>query len=421
MKNDNWTKKDYSRSGKCRFFIVNLQTINTLLKITIVMERLIFSSLPMFVSGFWTILLLCTQFERHNRERLVLSMFMAVTTLLFFAHCVFFNEFHSLIPVADTVYSFAVLASYPMFYIFLVSISSSSQHLRRSWLLLLPAVFLGATVGVLYTMMSPDETADFITRCLYCERYFDFSGITHHMAIAHLIIKICFAITVICVLVSGSNRLVKYDKRIKAEYSNLEGKSSFPFKVFLYLFFLTSVASFVFNIVGRYNFESTFWALTLPSAVFSLLIFILGLIVLRQSFGFEGIDTDTPDHSPHDRDRAQAEELAKRIESVIEQQQLFLQPNLKVSDLAAQLCTNRMYISQAFNMVMQTTFSDYINKKRIEYATRIITTQPETPIADVAYESGFASLNSFYRNFKNFNGCSPMAFIRKIDTASTAS
>lgn len=376
----------------------------------------------MFVSGFWTILLLCTQFEKHNRDRLVLALFMAVATLLFFAHCVFFNEFHSLIPVADTIYSFAALASYPMFYIFLVSISSSSQQLRRSWLLLFPALFLSATVGVLYAMMSPDETAEFITRCLYCEQYFHFSGITHHMAIAHLIIKICFAITVICVLVSGSNRLVKFDKRIKAEYSNLEGKSSFPFKVFLYLFFLTSVASSVFNIVGRYNFESTFWALTLPSAVFSVLIFVLGLIVLRQSFGFEGIEgIDTPEHSPHDRDWIQAEELAKRIECVIEQQQLFLLPNLKVSDLAAQLCTNRVYISQAFNMVMQTTFSDYVNKKRIEYATRIITAQPETPVADVAYESGFASLNSFYRNFKNFNGCSPMVYVRKIDTANTTS
>lgn len=74
-------------------------------------------------------------------------MFMVVTALMFYAHCVFFNEMHSEIPVSDTFYSFGVLASYPLFYIFLVSLTSTSQHLRRSWLLLLPAVFLSVTVG----------------------------------------------------------------------------------------------------------------------------------------------------------------------------------------------------------------------------------------------------------------------------------
>lgn len=119
---------------------------------------------------------------------------------------------------------------------------------------------------------------------------------------------------------------------------------------------------------------------------------------------------------PYERDKALAEDLAKRIEKVIEEKQLFLQPNLKVSDLATQLCTNRVYISQAFNYVLQTSFSDYINKKRIEYATRLITTQPEMPVTDIAYDSGFASLNSFYRNFKNINGCSPKVYMRKVDT-----
>ena len=71
------------------------------------MARLIFSSLPMFVSGFWAILLLCTQIEKYNPSRLVLSLFMVVTALMFYAHCVFFNEMHSEIPVSDTFYSLA--------------------------------------------------------------------------------------------------------------------------------------------------------------------------------------------------------------------------------------------------------------------------------------------------------------------------
>ena len=113
-------------------------------------------------------------------------MFMVVTALMFYANCVFFNEMHSEIPVSDTFYSFGVLASYPLFYIFLVSITSTSQHLRRSWLLLLPAVFLSVTVGVMYALMSADETTEFITRCLYYEQFFDFTGIVHHLSLIHI-------------------------------------------------------------------------------------------------------------------------------------------------------------------------------------------------------------------------------------------
>ena len=69
------------------------------------MRLLIFTSLPMLVSVFWSILLLCTQIEKYNRSRLVLSLFMVVTALMFYAHCVFFNEMHSEIPVSDTFYS----------------------------------------------------------------------------------------------------------------------------------------------------------------------------------------------------------------------------------------------------------------------------------------------------------------------------
>ncbi len=380
----------------------------------------------MFVSAFWAILLFCSEIEKYNRNRLMLALFMVVATMMFYAHCVFFNEYSGQIPVADTIYSFGVLACYPMFYIFLVSMTSSAQHLRRAWLLLLPALLLSGTVGVLYALMSEQQTLEFIDRCLYREQYFGFSGVAHHMAIAHLVIKICFAITVICVMLAGMNHVVKYEHQIKSVYSNIEGKTMVSFKIFLYLFFVTSLASFALNIVGRYHFGATFWALTLPSIVFSVLIFVLGMLGFHQTFTYENMDADlqaiaTPPAEPHPHDNLHAPVLARRIEEVIEEKRLFLLPNLKLSDLAAQLCTNRLYVSQAINSVMCLSFSDYINKKRIEYAAQLIADNPEMPIADIAYESGFASQNSFYRNFKNFKGCSPKVYIRQTEQSASAS
>lgn len=372
----------------------------------------------MFVSGFWATLLLFTQIQKYNRTRLLLAMFMAMLALLYYAHCVFFNEFLPLIPVADTIYSFTTLASYPGLYVFLVSITSSGQRLRQSWVLFLPAMLLGCVVWVLYALMTPEQTALFIDRCLYGGVYGGFTGVVHYQAIAHLVIKIGFAISIVLAMVAGTRRLLAYDRHIKSVYSNIEGKTLFFYKVFFYLFILTSVASFVFNIIGRYNFDSTITALTLPSIVFSILIYFLGLLGLHRSFTFENIEPEFKEEEPQAAPQAteksvNAAELASRIERLMLEQQLHLQPNLKISDLASRLCTNRLYISQAINSVMHLTFSDYINKMRISHAARLIATDPSKPIADVAFESGFASMNSFYRNFRNFQGCSPKAYATK--------
>ena len=86
---------------------------------------------------------------------------------------------------------------------------------------------------------------------------------------------------------------------------------------------------------------------------------------------------------------------------------LFLYPNLKVSDLAARLYTNRSYIYHAINVEMDTTFSDYINGLRIDYASRLLEEHPELQINDVITKSGFTSSSAFYRNFKKFKGITP--------------
>ena len=196
------------------------------------MGQLIFSSLPMFVSGFWALLLLCSLLESFDRTRLVLSLFMGNTALLYFGHCVFFNEFHSLIPVCDTLYTFTTLAAYPLLYIYLLSLTSPARRLRTSWLMLLPAFIMSIVVGVQYQMMTPAETRVFIERCLYNEQFFGFTGIVSQMAITHLIIKIAIAFNVLWVMMAALNALVGCELGSSSVYSGVGGKTLSSLKVF---------------------------------------------------------------------------------------------------------------------------------------------------------------------------------------------
>jgi AraC-like DNA-binding protein len=56
---------------------------------------------------------------------------------------------------------------------------------------------------------------------------------------------------------------------------------------------------------------------------------------------------------------------------------------------------------------MGTSFSDYINGKRVDYATQLLEDHPELSINDVMMKSGFTSSSAFYRNFKKFKGITP--------------
>ena len=86
---------------------------------------------------------------------------------------------------------------------------------------------------------------------------------------------------------------------------------------------------------------------------------------------------------------------------------MFLQKNLKVSDIASALNTNRLYVSQAINDDMHMSFSEYINHKRISYAIQLMQNNPQLNMTEVAAASGFSTDNSFYRNFKAFTGKTP--------------
>ena len=379
------------------------------------MANLILTSLLMFVCGFWVVMIALNQyFDGRNKARMMLMLFMAVATLLYAGHCVFLNRFYSNMPLFDSLYAFSNLAVYPMFYLYIDSMTSSESHLRRTWWYLVPAVVIGIIVSTIYTIMSPHDIDTFVRIISYKEDYGSGTGLCRVMGLVRLAAKIIFAIEVVTVLVAGSRKITAYNKSIEAYYADTEGKRLVVYQWYMYLFTACSVASIIFNFLGRYRFIDSPWTIAIPSLTFSSLLYLLGFISLRQTFTIDNFvqeqaeDASILENLP---DCESENSLARRIEEVVTQQQLFLRHNVKVSDIAAELFTNRLYVSTAINDEIGVSFSDYINKKRIDYAIQLMRTNPQMTMCEIADRSGFSSDKSFYRNFKHFTGKSP----KKID------
>ena len=111
-----------------------------------------------------------------------------------------------------------------------------------------------------------------------------------------------------------------------------------------------------------------------------------------------------------------AELLRRKLHALFHEDHIFLNPRLKLSDVAALAGTNRTYVSQFFNRTSSSSFFEYVNTMRVEYACKLLQTSP-APLAEIAEMSGFNSLATFHRVFSKLKGCSPAKFRESVQSA----
>ena len=111
-----------------------------------------------------------------------------------------------------------------------------------------------------------------------------------------------------------------------------------------------------------------------------------------------------------------AKNIGPLLKQHCEESQLYLQNDLSLTELAKQIGTNRLYLSQHFAM-QGTTYNAYINSLRIQHFINLyhevaVTHQPTT-VQQLAYQSGFCNYGTFNRAFKQTIGMTATEWIRQ--------
>ena len=373
------------------------------------MLAILVSSLPMIVCGVLSVLIVLSLYDCRNMAKMRLLFFMATATLLYLAHFIYFNRLMAVIPLTDAIYCFCNLAVFPLYYLYIEELTDYRPNRWRQAICLLPSLLGGMAVGLLYILMDRQEMTLFIEHYLYGNEFASLSGLTFWQAMIHVAVRIVFALQVPLVLYFGFRRITAYNAVVETNYSDIEGKRIVWVKTLLVLFAVTSLVSFVFNLIGRQRFIDEAVPLAIPAVLFSMLLLLIGHVGLNQRFSVQDIEAEVfLESEPIPEDCAYSE-LLEKIRKLMSEEKLYLYPNLKVSDLARLLNSNRNYIYNAINVEMGISFSDYINSQRIDYASQLLKAHPELPINDVMFKSGFTSTSAFYRNFKKFKGITPTA------------
>ncbi|KZN67800.1 helix-turn-helix transcriptional regulator [Pseudoalteromonas luteoviolacea] len=103
-------------------------------------------------------------------------------------------------------------------------------------------------------------------------------------------------------------------------------------------------------------------------------------------------------------------ELAKQVQSLLIEQNYYLQANLKVADIARALNVPEYKISKALrNHLHAKNFNQLINTLRVERAKQVLIDPDKQhwPVLVVGLECGFASVGPFMRAFKSYTGTTP--------------
>lgn len=108
-------------------------------------------------------------------------------------------------------------------------------------------------------------------------------------------------------------------------------------------------------------------------------------------------------------------DLFQRLEECMKQDKLYRKQALTRDSVAEMLDTNRTYLSRALSDNCGKSFSQYINSYRVRESLELLSDpKNDMPLKAVAFETGFSSLNTFYKIFREEVGMTPAMYRSKI-------
>ena len=380
--------------------------------------------MPMFVTLLWAFILINT--SKYNKAKNMLGYFMLATFFLFVTHYVYYNNLKSYYLLFDLLFIFCSLVIYPFYYLYIKVLTRSPEIILKDYLLFLPAFLQVLAVSLVYALMSKD------LRDYYIDQYLFGDGKYHS---AHILIKVQLILTYTLQLiyfiqiVLSSYKINKYvnayNSNIENYYSNLEKKTIDWHRLILYSFLIISLLSIFYNFLGRSFFSQSAWFLAVPSVTYSILLFIFGQLGNLQNYNVSNFNIDKLENQKDGEEDiiSNNEKLTKlfpseltflqklntEIKEILAKEELYCKPDLKITDLAEKLNTNRTYISNAINANCGCTFNAFINKFRIEKAKSLLssTEYNQFSLEHIACLCGFTNLHTFIRVFKLTENTTP--------------
>lgn len=120
---------------------------------------------------------------------------------------------------------------------------------------------------------------------------------------------------------------------------------------------------------------------------------------------------------PEEAKDCPSSDLRKSLETWMETEKPYLNPDFQLADLGQVLPMNRTYLSHFIHSEFNCTFYQFVNRYRVEEAKRLKIENPDMKIQEVSARCGFSSPTVFSRTFASFEGMTPREWVKKTHSA----
>lgn len=288
----------------------------------------------------------------------------------------------------------------PVVYFYLVSQTNNDFRFQRkdAWHLLPFAIYLAYHLAVFFQGKSFVHYWMANVHLPYLGAVFDIATLISNYLYLYLAIR----------------HYREYRKWIETVYSNTQEIKLSWYRNFLFMASFGVTVAWIFNAVQDFgsglSYTQSWWEY----------LFIVLIIYIISIQGYNQTQTvyiyfkaNNNPSSAQLLDEEEVESWKRRIQQLLEEKQLYLQPELTLRQIATELKAPSSTISQAINAGFGKNFNTFINEYRIE-AFKKEAKDPANQhlsLLAIAMDCGFNSKATFNRVFKNAMGISPSKYL----------
>ncbi len=359
-------------------------------------------------------------FRRESRVKRTMGFMMLMASLCYATSLAYDSmvQQDGLVPILNVWHMGSSLMMCPILIWYLtILIRPDTKFFSRYFLFLIP-FFVSIIVSFLFVFFAK-PMPDVYTIADYMSLLKTYPETTYR-----LILTVVFAAELVYLPVGAELQLKAHRKRIKNDFSYTEKVDLNWIHILILLCFICGVLNFV------YAFSSSVQTRTVYSIMFFILIVIFCILggihpdiyYLSEPEGTKGPRYERPPHAvlfiPPEQEKVKIsplmyEKIYKGLTELLEQQEIYCKPDLRLDDLADILHTNKTYVSLVINESFHTNFYTLINQYRIRKAVTLLE-NPKLQIKAICIQSGFYSQSVFNTLFKKEMGITPSEWMKKV-------
>lgn len=209
----------------------------------------------------------------------------------------------------------------------------------------------------------------------------------------------------------------QYQKWTINQFSDVDAVSFKWFRnllIILALTFVSVYAMIIIDSIYTLDFKQDWW----DKLIQGVLIYYVSIMGYAQSQPTKALTFKEPENvvEVSHKEKFEERELTvwkNKILHLMQEEKLYLQPELSLADISGRLRTNVSVLSGVVNNAFAKNFNDFVNEYRVkEFQERILLPENKNiTLLGIAFDCGFNSKATFNRSFKKFTGKAPKEFL----------